>query len=190
MKKKAEKASTAFADTLTSLESATGGGTSCGSGGGSIATVKPIFDKLKACSTTAAAKCDASKIPNYDEALVTECTTSLGDWVKAFKACIKKPACCSCIEALAPVDDKCLSFDTLNADAVSMKTNCTSSSAEGSFGDCRAQQTAASAQGSCNAACGGGGGGSTPSSGGSTAAGRRRMAQRNELLKKWILSSK
>ena len=104
MKKKGEKAASAFKDTLEALETQTNNGkknltnnynnmfmlnysgTGCGSGGnGNFTAVKPIYDKLKNCSSSAKDKCDYTKIPNFKNDTVISCITILTKWVQDYK---------------------------------------------------------------------------------------------------------
>ena len=84
MGKKKDKAATQFEDAATSLDSATGGGKTCGSGAPDSDTTDALA-KLKNCSKTAAALCDDSTINDIG---ADGCKTKFEAYITAFDVSI------------------------------------------------------------------------------------------------------
>ena len=80
MAKKKDKAPTQFQDAADSLDAATGGGKTCGSGSPDSDTTAALA-KLKNCSMTAAALCDDSAV---NDTGAEDCKTKFEAYIKAF----------------------------------------------------------------------------------------------------------
>merc|ERR1712117_794093 len=80
MGKKKDKAATQFEDAASSLDSATGGGKTCGSGAPDSDTTDALA-KLKNCSKTAAALCDDSTV---NDTGADGCKTKFEAYITAF----------------------------------------------------------------------------------------------------------
>merc|ERR1712029_182755 len=130
MGKKKDKAATQFGDAADSLDAATGGGQSCGSGKPDSDTTDALA-KLKNCSKTAAALCDNAQV---NDTGADDCKAKFEEYIKAFDACVNKPTC-DCFKALTPVESSC-KFNDANAAAKAAKDKCFKSDTPGSFGDC------------------------------------------------------
>merc|ERR550534_1083098 len=130
MGKKKDKAATQFEDAATSLDSATGGGKTCGSGAPDSDTTDALT-KLKNCSKSAAALCDDSTV---NDTGADGCKTKFEAYITAFDDCVKTPTC-DCFKALTPVESSC-SFKDANDAAKALKDKCFKSDTPGSFGDC------------------------------------------------------
>ena len=81
MGKKKVKAATQFGDAADSLDAATSGGQTCGSGKPDSATLKALA-KLKNCSKTAAALCDDSTV---NDTGADACKTKFVAYIDAFE---------------------------------------------------------------------------------------------------------
>merc|ERR1712137_312555 len=130
MGKKKDKAATQFEDAAASLDSATGGGKTCGSGAPDTDTTDALT-KLKNCSKSAAALCDDSTV---NDTGADGCKTKFEAYITAFDDCVKTPTC-DCFKALTPVESSC-SFKDANDAAKALKDKCFKSDTPGSFGDC------------------------------------------------------
>merc|ERR1712037_1064609 len=108
MGKKKDKAATQFGDAADSLDAATGGGQSCGSGKPDSDTTDALA-KLKNCSVTAAALCDDSTV---NDTGADACATKFEEYITAFDDCLKTPTC-DCFKALTPVESSCKFNDAL-----------------------------------------------------------------------------
>ena len=84
MGKKKDKAATQFEDAATSLDSATGGGKTCGSGAPDSDTTDALT-KLKNCSKSAAALCDDSTV---NDTGADGCKTKFEAYITAFDVSI------------------------------------------------------------------------------------------------------
>merc|ERR1711902_382588 len=129
MGKKKDKAATQFGDAADSLDEATGGGQSCGSGKPDSDTTDALA-KLKNCSKSAAALCDNSAV---NDTGAEDCKAKFEAYITAFDACVNKPTC-DCFKALTPVESSC-KFNDANAAAKMAKDKCFKSDTPGSFGD-------------------------------------------------------
>merc|ERR1712223_560365 len=130
MGKKKDKAATQFGDAADSLDAATGGGQSCGSGKPDSDTTDALA-KLKNCSKSAAALCDNS---NVNDTGAEDCKAKFEEYITAFDKCVNNPTC-DCFKALTPVESSC-KFNDANAAAKAAKDKCFKSDTPGSFGDC------------------------------------------------------
>merc|ERR1739838_139924 len=159
MGKKKDKAATQFGDAADSLDAATGGGQSCGSGKPDSDTTDALA-KLKNCSVTAAALCDDSTI---NDTGADACATKFEEYITAFDACLKTPTC-DCFKALTPVESSC-KFNDANTAAKALKDKCFKSGTPGSFGDCSGALKKASGKiGKCGLGVGTGAVGTTTKS--------------------------
>merc|ERR1712117_474304 len=159
MGKKKDKAATQFEDAATSLDSATGGGKTCGSGAPDSDTTDALT-KLKNCSKSAAALCDDSTV---NDTGADGCKAKFEAYITAFDACVKTPTC-DCFKALTPVESSC-SFKDANDAAKALKDKCFKSDTPGSFGDCSKSLKEASGKiGKCGLGVGTGGPGTTTKS--------------------------
>merc|ERR1712111_327323 len=79
MGKKKDKAATQFGDAADSLDAATGGGQSCGSGKPDSDTTDALA-KLKNCSKTAAALCDNAQV---NDTGADDCKAKFEEYIKA-----------------------------------------------------------------------------------------------------------
>merc|ERR1711936_928523 len=129
MGKKKDKAATQFSDAASALDSATGGGASCGSGKPDKDTTDALA-KLKNCSKSAAELCESSTV---NDTGADDCKPKFEAYVAAFDACLKTPTC-DCFAALTPVEG--CSFKSANDAAKALKDKCFKSDTPGSFGDC------------------------------------------------------
>merc|ERR1712117_792794 len=130
MGKKKDKAATQFGDAADSLDAATVGGQSCGSGKPDSDTTDALA-KLKNCSKSAAALCDNS---NVNDTGAEDCKAKFEAYITAFDKCVNTPTC-DCFKALTPVESSC-KFNDANAAAKAAKDKCFKSDTPGSFGDC------------------------------------------------------
>jgi len=130
MGKKKDKAATQFGDAADSLDAATGGGQSCGSGKPDSDTTDALA-KLKNCSKSAAALCDNSAV---NDTGAEDCKAKFEAYITAFDKCVNTPTC-DCFKALTPVESSC-KFNDANAAAKAAKDKCFKSDTPGSFGDC------------------------------------------------------
>ena len=80
MGKKKDKAATQFGDAADSLDAATGGGQSCGSGKPDSDTTDALA-KLKNCSKSAAALCDNAQV---NDTGADDCKAKFEEYIKAF----------------------------------------------------------------------------------------------------------
>merc|ERR1711971_117239 len=159
MGKKKDKAATQFGDAADSLDAATGGGQSCGSGKPDSDTTDALA-KLKNCSVTAAALCDDSTV---NDTGADACATKFEEYITAFDACLKTPSC-DCFKALTPVESSC-KFNDANTAAKALKDKCFKSDTPGSFGDCSGALKKASGKiGKCGLGVGTGAVGTTTKS--------------------------
>lgn len=157
MDKKAKKSIDVFKLTLAGLESALA---SRVQSNGGLTTIR---DELKACSISAAAKCQTSAVAAcQDMTLLDTCKTELQGWIDKFgqaKGCLKNSVTnfVSCVTSLPSPNNSfsnCLSFDVLSKEAIKSKKQCTSSSETGSFGYCKKlQDNVAEAAGAIAAGC-------------------------------------
>ena len=85
MGKKKDKAATQFGDAADSLDAATGGGQSCGSGKPDSDTTDALA-KLKNCSVTAAALCDDSTV---NDTGADACATKFEEYITAFDVSLR-----------------------------------------------------------------------------------------------------
>ena len=83
MDKKKEKAVDQFQDSADALDSATGGGLSCGGGDPDTDAAEAVA-VLKNCSTSAAMKCDSTVITNLNSSKLDACKTETKKYVDAF----------------------------------------------------------------------------------------------------------
>merc|ERR1712147_405802 len=127
MGKKKDKAATQFGDAADSLDAATGGGQSCGSGKPDSDTTDALA-KLKNCSKTAAALCDNAQV---NDTGADDCKAKFEAYITTFDKCVNTPTC-DCFKALTPVESSC-KFNDANTAA---KAKCFKSDTPGSFGDC------------------------------------------------------
>merc|ERR1712137_609617 len=156
---KKNMAATQFEDAAASLDSATGGGKTCGSGAPDTDTTDALT-KLKNCSKSAAALCDDSTV---NDTGADGCKTKFEAYITAFDDCVKTPTC-DCFKALTPVESSC-SFKDANDAAKALKDKCFKSDTPGSFGDCsKSLKEAAGKIGKCGLGVGTGPVGTTTKS--------------------------
>merc|ERR1712228_676677 len=159
MGKKKDKAATQFGDAADSLDAATGGGQSCGSGKPDSDTTDALA-KLKNCSKSDADICDNS---NVNDTGAEDCKAKFEEYITAFDKCVNNPTC-DCFKALTPVESSC-KFNDANAAAKAAKDKCFKSDTPGSFGDCSSALKKASGKiGKCGLGVGTGPVGTTPKS--------------------------
>jgi len=141
MANKKNTSSTTFDDSLTAINESTNGGKSCGSGNSS-AEEKAVYDKLKNCSKTAAAACNAGNSSvTVDTSLAETCAATSEKFVKDFKNCLTDVSkACACVLALTEPESKCLDFKSMSDALKEQKQRCTKGTNPGSFGDCRKQE--------------------------------------------------
>jgi len=152
MDKKKEKAVDQFQDSADALDSATGGGLSCGGGDPDTDAAEAVA-VLKNCSTSAAMKCDSTVITNLNSSKLDACKTETKKYVDAFDACIKT-ATCDCFTGLPAFDKDMCDMGTTYDSAKASKTMCNSPTEKGSFGECsQKQKSSGYLVGKCKKSC-------------------------------------
>jgi len=152
MDKKKEKAVDQFQNSSEALDSATGGGLSCGGGDPDTEAAEAV-GVLKNCSTTAAMKCNSTGITNLNSSKLETCKTVNKNYVEAFDVCVKTPTC-GCFTGLPAFDKDMCDMETTYNSAKTSKTMCNSPSEKGSFGECsQKQKSAGYLVGKCKKSC-------------------------------------
>jgi len=152
MDKKKEKAADQFKNSSEALDSATGGGLSCG-GGDPDSDAAEAVAVLKNCSISASAKCDSTVITSINSSKLDTCKTETKKYVDAFDACIKT-ATCGCFTGLPAFDKDMCAMDTTYDSAKASKTMCNSPTEKGSFGECsQKQKSSGYLVGKCKKSC-------------------------------------
>merc|ERR1711936_483426 len=152
MDKKKEKAADQFQNSSDALDSATGGGLSCG-GGDPDSDAAEAVGVLKNCSTTAAMKCDSTVITNLNSSKLETCKTETKNYMDAFDECVRTGTC-DCFIGLPAFDKDMCDMGTTYDSAKTSKTMCNSPSEKGSFGECsKKQKEAGHLVGKCKKSC-------------------------------------